>query len=266
MALARVGGAGRGNRLMLVLDDRLLRESLAMALVEDGYRVAEFSGAEAALSEIEAGSDVDALIVDAAADAESEAHEEAQDGAEDTRGGAEPRARLRAARCASPVYLLTAHGDGQAAVARWGAVGVINRGQAATSLKRNLVSAIRAGVLLAEPGALGRAPQGPLVFSAEGARVSWKGCHLDLSASERALLSGLVAAPETGLTTQRAQAILKQAGGASGRGGPERVKSLIRRLRKKFREVDPEFDQIIFVPGCGYGWRGSADRANQSVG
>lgn len=270
MALARVGGAGRGNRLMLVLHDRLLRESLAMALVEDGYRVAEFSGAEAALSEIEAGSDVDALIVDAGADADSAALEGAEDGAEDgaadRRGEIEPRARLRAARCASPVYLLTAHGDGQAAVARWGAVGVINRGQAAASLKRNLVSAIRAGVLLAEPGALGRAPQGPLVFSAEGTRVSWKGCHLDLSASERALLSGLVAAPETGLTTQRAQAILKQADGRGARGGPERVKSLIRRLRKKFREVDPEFDQIIFVPGCGYGWRGGADRPNQSVG
>jgi two-component system response regulator ChvI len=274
MALARVGGAGRGNRLMLVLHDRLLRESLAMALVEDGYRVAEFSGAEAALSEIEAGSDVDALIVDAGvdagadagADADSAAHEGAEDGAADRRGEIEPRARLRAARCASPVHLLTAHGDGQAAVARWGAVGVINRGQAAASLKRNLVSAIRAGVLLAEPGALGRAPQGPLVFSAEGTRVSWKGCHLDLSASERALLSGLVAAPETGLTTQRAQAILKQADGRGARGGPERVKSLIRRLRKKFREVDPEFDQIIFVPGCGYGWRGGADRPNQSVG
>ena len=34
------------------------------------------------------------------------------------------------------------------------------------------------------------------------------------------------------------------------------MKALVRRLRKKFREVDPEFDQIVFVPGCGYGWRG----------
>jgi len=250
MALAQVGGAGRGGRLILVIEDRLLRESLAMALVEDGFRVMEYRDAAAALAEIERGSDVEALIVDAGAESGDA-------------GDQSPRARLRAARCASPVYLLSAQGESRSAAERWGAVGVIDRHQGIGRLKGNLVNAIRAGALLAEPGSLAPARHGPLVFSAEGTRVSWRGCHLDLSPSERALLSGLIAASGTGLTTQRAQAILEaahepEAGPGAGQdGGPERVKSLIRRLRKKFREVDPQFDQIVFVPGCGYGWRAS---------
>ena len=64
MALAQVGGAGRGGRVIVTLDDRLLRESLAMALAEEGFRVLEFASADAALTHIEAGAVVDALIVD----------------------------------------------------------------------------------------------------------------------------------------------------------------------------------------------------------
>lgn len=240
MALAQVGSAGRGGRVILALEDRLLREMLAMALAQEGFRIVEFAGADAALSHVEAGSDVDALIVGAGAAGDEE----------------EPRARLRAARCASPVYVLGVPGEARAAAESWGAAGVIDRTQPIAGLKRNLINAVRAGVLLGEPGALGRARrEGPLVFSAEGTRVSWKGCHLDLSATERALLSGLIAAAETGLTTQRAQAILAALDGPDADGGAERVKALVRRLRKKFREVDPDFDRIVFVPGCGYSWR-----------
>ncbi len=250
MALAQVGGAGRGGRVIIVLEDRLLRESLAMALAEEGFRILEFASADAALTHIEAGTGTDALIVDDHVAGDDE----------------KPRARLRAARCVSPVYVLSSHGDAHAAADKWGAVGVIDRTQPIASMRRNLINAIRAGALLAEPGVLGTVrSQGPLVFSAEGTRVSWKGCYLDLSPAEQALLSGLVAAPETGLTYQRAQTILtalderetEDGPGGSPGGDPERVKSLVRRLRKKFREVDLDFDQIVFVPGCGYSWRGS---------
>lgn len=189
---------------------------------------------------------VDAVIVDTAAPGNRD----------------RPRDRLRAARCASPVFLLSGHGEALAAADTWGAAGVIDRTQPLASLKRNLVNAIRASALLAAPaGSAAVLSQGPLVIAAAGARVSWKGCYLDLGPAERALLSGLVAASAPGLTIQRAQAILAglDEDGTGGRadGGAERVKSLVRRLRKKFREVDPDFDQIVFVPGCGYGWRAS---------
>jgi len=250
MALAQVGGARRGRRLIVALEDRLLRESLAMALAEEGFRPLEFARAESALSQIEAGTDVDALVVDALPGAPGN-HDR-------------PRDRLRAARCASPVFVLSAHGEATTAADKWGAAGVIDRTQPLASLKRNLINAIRASALLAEPAAFGHARSlGPLVINAEGTRVSWKSCYLDLGPTELALLSGLIAAPASGLTYQGAQAILaalEDGGGGETDSGAERVKSLVRRLRKKFREVDPDFDQIIFVPGCGYSWRGSGAR------
>ena len=244
--------------MVLVLEDRLLRESLAMALAEEGFRILEFAGADAALRHIEAGSDVDALVVDTGVDTGVPAGAGTDED--------QPRARLRAARCVSPVYVLSAHGGAGAAAERWGAAGVIDRSQPIASIKRTLINAIRAGVLLGERAAPGAAvSHGPLTFGAEGTRVTWRGCHLDLSATERALLSGLVAAAETGLTTQRAQAILAALDGPDADGGAERVKALVRRLRKKFREVDPGFDEIVFVPGRGYGWRASEAATRETV-
>lgn len=245
MALAQVGGAEGGGRVILALEDRLLRESLAMALAEEGFRIVEFDNADAALGHIEAGALVDALIVNDKADART------------SEGGEDPRARLRAARCASPVYVLSARGDARDSSEAWGAVGVFDLAQPFASLRRHLTNAIRAGALIGEAGCLetGRS-QGPLVFDAEGTQVSWKDNYLDLSPPERALLSGLVAAPGPGLTYQRARSILSGLEGRQSDDSPERVKSLVRRLRKKFREVDPDFDRIVFVPGCGYGWRG----------
>ncbi len=242
MALAQVGGAERGGRVVLALEDRLLRESLAMALAQEGFRVTEFAGADAALGRIEAGALVDALVVDDLAAAD----------------GGSPRARLRAARCASPVFVLSARGDARDSSEAWGAVGVLDLAQPFASLRRHLTKAIRAGALLGDEGLLetGRS-RGPLVIDAGGTRVSWKDSYLDLSQAERALLSGLVTAPDPGLTYRRARTILSELEGRQSDHSPERVKSLVRRLRKKFREVDPDFDRIVFVPGCGYGWRGS---------
>ena len=44
--------------------------------------------------------------------------------------------------------------------------------------------------------------------------------------------------------------------------GPEgyraNVRSFIKRIRKKFRELDAEFDQIENYPGFGYRWREEA--------
>ncbi len=50
MALAQVGGAGRGGRVIIVLEDRLLRESLAMVLAEEGFRILPSPGSPSGTS------------------------------------------------------------------------------------------------------------------------------------------------------------------------------------------------------------------------
>ncbi len=37
------------------------------------------------------------------------------------------------------------------------------------------------------------------------------------------------------------------------------VRSFIKRIRKKFRDADPEFEEIDNYPGFGYRWHDGAD-------
>jgi two-component system response regulator ChvI len=45
--------------------------------------------------------------------------------------------------------------------------------------------------------------------------------------------------------------------GAGDEGYRANVRALIKRIRKKFREVDPGFDWIVNRPGYGYRWKGA---------
>lgn len=264
MALTQVGGADRG-RLLVVLRDRLLREALSMALAALGHRVAEFESAVGALAYIEEGGPCDALVIDSALAGEV----------------ADPLARLRAARCVIPVMVLSRPGGTQQAAERWGAVGVIDPSQPVAALAATLSKAVAAGALLSGPGsAPAGLSRGPLSVGPAGG-VFWKGSRLDLDETERALLSAMTAEAGTSLTYQRARTVLESleevaskgvssegaagAAGAADRVDPERVKTLVRRLRKKFREVDPEFDHIVLVPGRGYCWRESSARPTELV-
>ena len=48
------------------------------------------------------------------------------------------------------------------------------------------------------------------------------------------------------------------AAGYGAEGFRANVRSFIKRIRKKFREVDPEFETIDNYPGFGYRWRDAA--------
>jgi len=54
------------------------------------------------------------------------------------------------------------------------------------------------------------------------------------------------------------------AAGYGSDGFRANVRSFIKRIRKKFRDVDPEFDGIDNYPGFGYRWRDEADGKDSS--
>jgi two-component system response regulator ChvI len=49
------------------------------------------------------------------------------------------------------------------------------------------------------------------------------------------------------------------AAGYGSEGFRANVRSFIKRIRKKFRDVDPEFEAIDNYPGFGYRWRDAED-------
>ncbi len=230
-----------------------------MALAALGHRISEFDAAADALAYIEEGGPCDGLLIDGALAGEVD----------------DPLARLHAARCVVPVMVLSRPGETRRAVERWNAVGVADPNQPVAALAATLSKAMSAGSLLAA-GAQTAAfmSRGPLSVGAAGG-VFWKGSRLDLDETERALLSAMTAEPGTSLTYQRARAVLasldeaepegEATGQDQGEIDPERIRTLIRRLRKKFREVDPDFDHIVLVPGRGYCWREASERPTELV-
>ena len=89
---------------------------------------------------------------------------------------------------------------------------------------------------------------GPLALQPEQMRVSWRGKPVQLTITELWILHALVRYP--GHVKSRQQ--LMEA--ADTYVDLATITSHIKRIRRKFLEVDPAFDAIEAVYGAGYRW------------
>lgn len=112
-------------------------------------------------------------------------------------------------------------------------------------------------------GASARQPEpviwGPLLLPSRG-RAQWRGRAIGLTVAE-ARIAGLLAANAGRPVTYRAiYDQVHHAGFAAGRGahGFERnVRTMIKRMRRKFEAIDPRFEAIRSVARFGYWWDAS---------
>lgn len=93
---------------------------------------------------------------------------------------------------------------------------------------------------------------GDLVLTPERLEVEYQGESLDVTVTEFRLLEGLVRRP--GIVYSRDQLLDKMRGDETI-VADRLVDTYVRRLRRKFEEVDPEFDRIETVVGAGYKWK-----------
>jgi two-component system response regulator ChvI len=240
-------GRPRGGefRIFVVEGDRLIRESLCLELAARGYRIAEFGDAEEALARLGEGAPADGMVLDARL---AEAFE------------GDPRAELAAARVLLPIVILAEPGGRPDVAARWGTAGVLDRSRSVAALCDDLVRHLEEPGRV-RPAALASSPAADdLVFDDERGRAFWKGRQLDLTEAELVLLRGLAGPDGEDLTYLRGCRLLEAAAVTGGPVNRELFQSLVKRLRKKFREVDPDFDWIAYLPERGYRWRGHAGR------
>lgn len=94
--------------------------------------------------------------------------------------------------------------------------------------------------------------RGPLRLDESRHDCSWKGQSLTLTVTEFMLLLAL--AREPGVVRTREHLIATAYGNQPGTDD-RTIDSHIKRLRKKFREFDPDFDQIETLYGAGYRYR-----------
>ena len=246
-------------RIVIVDDDDLFRESLGLNLSEQGFEVIDFPGGQPALDYLLAGNGADAVLLDW--------RMPGLDGPAVLR-------RLRESDVHVPVIFLTMLSDEiyEENALKWGAVDFIDKSRRLSIILGRLrlitegAKPIPVSAGQAAPGATdGVLRRGPLELRQDIHRASWRGAQVDLTLSEFGIVRYLAFQAEGDVTYRQIYDVVRGKDFAAGYGAEgfrANVRSFIKRIRKKFREVDPEFETIDNYPGFGYRWRDSEDGAD----
>jgi two-component system, OmpR family, response regulator ChvI len=120
----------------------------------------------------------------------------------------------------------------------------------------------RAGGRMAEPGQVVAQTQtmicGNLLLRPDVGRAYWKDADLDLSLGEYNIVYLLASNVGRYVTYRAIYDRLRYEGFIAGSGADGyrgNVRSVIKRIRNKFRSLDPTFDKIENYSGFGYSWK-----------
>jgi len=88
-------------------------------------------------------------------------------------------------------------------------------------------------------------------------RAFWKGSAIDLTLTEFRMVSQLALKPGEDVSYRELYDLVHGKDFLAGSGADgyrANVRTFIKRIRKKFRDADPEFDQVRNYAGFGYQW------------
>lgn len=91
---------------------------------------------------------------------------------------------------------------------------------------------------------------GDLILSPESMKATWQGKEIPFTLTEFWLVDSLVQRPGVVKTYDNLMQITRQSYVEKNS-----INGYVRRIRKKFKEVDPEFKKVITVFGVGYKWQ-----------
>ncbi len=239
----------RPVRIVLVDDDDSFRESLGLNLIDEGFVVVSFNGGVPALDYFARGGEADVILLDWRMP---------------VMNGLEVLRRLRRAGTTTPVIFLTVLSDDiyEEAALEGGAVDFIDKSRRLSILVRRLqliTEGMRPVVAEAEP----RQPRSDVVQLArlelrfDINRAGWSGTTLDLTLTEFKIVALLATRAGEDVGYREIYDLVHGKDFVAGYGAEgyrANVRTFIKRIRKKFRDVDPEFDQIHNYAGFGYRW------------
>ncbi|HIJ61995.1 MAG TPA: response regulator transcription factor [Rhodospirillaceae bacterium] len=225
--------------IALVDDDRNILTSVTMALEAEGFRVRAFTDGAEALRVITA-QPADLVVLDIKMP---------------RMDGMELLQRLRKSS-AVPVIFLTSKDDEVDEVLglRMGADDYIKKPFSQRLLIERIRALLRRGELAREgdAGATPAVVRGELVLDPARHACTWKGRMVDLTVTEFLILKSLAIRP--GHVKNRDQ-LIDSAYGEHIYVDDRTIDSHIKRLRRKFREIDDGFEQIETLYGVGYRYR-----------
>lgn len=236
--------ASRGH-VMVVDDDEFFRESVSTNLADAGYSIEAFpSGAEA----------IDYLC------GEPTAELVLLDWKMPGISGIEVMQRLRAEKIDIPIIFLTVLSEQiyEEAGLLGGAVDFVEKSRSFAILQRRIELILGGDKKRwqAQSPEAGQAHDG-LVLRFDSRRALWRDASVDLTLTEFNIISYLTEHADRDVSYREIYDIVHGEGFMAGDGEigfRTNVRAFIKRIRQKFRDVDPKFSRIKNYPGFGYRW------------
>jgi two-component system response regulator ChvI len=222
------------QRIALVDDDQNIITSVSLLLEAEGFEVDTYTDGEQALIGLRRRP-ADLGILDIKMP---------------RLDGMELLTKIRAGS-SMPVIFLTSKDDelDEALGLRMGADDYITKPFSQRLLLERVRAVLRRAEKSDSPGGESAISIGSLVMDPDRHSCTWKGSNVRLTVTEFLLLMALARRP--GVVKNRDQ-LLDAAYGETTYLDDRTIDSHIKRLRRKFREVDPEFDGIETLYGVGY--------------
>jgi len=237
-------------RIAVVDDDDLFRESLAQNLLDAGYEVRVFADGPGAIEALDGGGGADLVLLDWKMPGMN---------------GIEVLRRLRETSVGVPVIFLTVLTEQiyEEAALLGGAVDFIEKSRSFAILKRR-IELIVAGSK--QPGQAPPPPDdpvdtahvGPLTLHHGSHRALWRNSEVPLTVSEFRIVALMAGRAGRDVRYRDLYDLVRGEGFAAGQGPDgyrQNVRTFIKRIRQKFRDIDPAFEAIENYPGFGYRWR-----------
>lgn len=228
-------------RILLVDDDSSLLDVLAMAFEDEGYAVLRAQDGQEALVHV-ANSKPDVII--------SDVNMPKLDGFSFCR-------RLREQNDETPLILLTSRDNDidEALGLELGADDYVAKPFSTRVLVARVKSLMRrqeARAQQTEAPAENRIELGDLSLDQDRMEVVYKGESITVTVTEFRMLDGFLRRAGFVLNRER---LMELARGDDSIVADRIVDTYVRRLRRKFEAIDPDFDRIETVIGAGYRWR-----------
>lgn len=240
-------------RILLVDDDELFRESLGMNLADEEFQVTECANGQACLQVLENTTSFDLILLDWRMPGLS---------------GLEVMQQIKSAGIDIPVVFLTAFTTerNEAAALDCGATDFLDKSRSAAVLARRIRILVGSGRnSLPDPTGLTDILRlGPLDIHFRINRANWDGQPVPLTTTEFRVVQLLASRAGEDVSYRAIYDVVHGRGFIAGDGSDgyrTNVRSMIKRIRQKFREVDDLFEEIENYPGFGYRWRPADEQA-----
>ena len=236
------------DRIMIVDDDGMFRESLAQNLSDVGFDIQSFEDGPAALRHLTEAGAPDMILLDWKMPGMT---------------GIEVLRELRDRNFETPVVFLTVLSDQiyEEAGLLGGAVDFIEKSRGFSILSRRIELILKGSKAHDAPRT--GVPQQTVVtygnvrLQRDVNRAFWKNVQVDLTLTEFQMVDYPASRAGRDVRYRDLYDIVHGEGFAAGQGEigfRANVRAFIKRIRQKFRDVDGEFAQIENYPGFGYRW------------